>query len=355
MPLRPITESEFQQNITKKKQISEISTDTQMPINNTTLTTKIDLVGKSDSETFIVTKAFSDSNYHRQNLPSKGFFYKEHKDIHYRALKVKDLTKIQLYLKHNNITHLIDAIQNCILDQIDVRDLTLDDFTFLAMQIAFSSHTKPELTVSWESFYKNTNSASISLSNFKINTLNTDALLKEVPNFKELKFFPCNVRSYEHYELNKFKEGETDCWSEEQTTLYWEFARFCQFDTPEEQIEYIENLDVASSTHKALRKFIKLCKHDVSCQFTGTDQHFDPEAALVTLKERLAIVQTLTEDVYETLIEDTRTADLLNPVKIQTEINRIESHLEASQEVGPIQEDVPFLLTIRDIIQPLLD
>lgn len=353
MKITPITPAEYE-NITKAKKTPKIPTQT---INTSTEPTAAETsaVGKIHTEMFVLpyNSTGETTTHERYNLPSRGFFYRDRKDIVYRNLKIRDLNKIQQYLNKDEITYLIDAIQDCVTNDIDVRDLTWDDFCMLALRIAFASHNKPEVSIQWLSLYNNYNTFTLTPNHFDVRLLDVDAVRKLNINFDKTPFFPCSVRSYEFFHINKHSEDNPESWSEEETTLYWDAARFIKADTPEAQVDYVQNIDVGSVEFQQLKDFIRNCKHEVFCKFTAVDNRFDAPKALEQLRSKLDRVNQLDDDTYNRLMEDMFTSRLFNRDVIQKEILRIETLLQNGMEVAPVEETVPFRVDISDLIQPL--
>lgn len=372
MPIQPLTPSEFNKKMFDKKKGQPLDNSQALEDKSTRIMSSPDnladnstdnsMVGIIDTEMFVVKDTNKgDSDMIRRALPSRGFFYKNKKDISHRSLKVKDLNKIQLYLKRDEITYLIDAVQDCITprnvgdeDQIiDVRDLTLDDFFTLVFYIASSSYKDLEIKVEWESLYRNRNLFLVKPIHFSVNMLDVEKLRTLNIDWKTTKFFPCSVRSYEYYSLNKFVEGEEGRWSEEQTELYWNVARFLKFDDPNEQLEYASDMDINSEEFLNLKKFIELSKHDLVCSFKTFDKLFEPRKALERLKEISSLINKLDGTSYETLLKDENAKRVLDINLINSEIQRIQRNLDEGKEVSAVEETVPFRATVEDFVQPL--
>jgi hypothetical protein len=308
--------------------------------------------GTIAAENFTLPVKDSSPFQNRVELPSKGFFYTDIKTVCYRPFKVKDLNKVQQFLRTNNVTHLIDAIQNCIGDQVDVRELTRDDFFFLAYQIAFSSHIDPKFTFEWSSFYENINMETITPSTLQIVELNEKQLKAEVANYKDLKFTPGLVKHYEILHNNGFKEEEESIWDEENTLLYEQVAQYLDEATPAEQLARAEQIEVRSEEYLQLKKFIPLSQHNIKTELSVSDRHFEADKALAILKERYNRVLQLPEDSYEEMLQSSA-GIYIEKSKIKTEIERIETALALSQEVRAMTEVTPFRFAFRDIVQPL--
>lgn len=366
MAINPITSAEFDESLLqtskgvrsksaiKREQTSleNASTKQENGINN------VNNVGKIDTEMSLISTQKDSSEHYRQVLPSRGLFYKVKKDLSYRTLKIKDLNKIQYFLKTDNVSYLIDAVQNCILEDIDVRDLTVDDFFFICYQIAFNSHIKPEYEISWTSLYGNENKHKIGPRDLASASLDYKTLREQVPNFDELRFFPCSVRSYETFYNRRFKLSEADDverWDEETTQLYKNAAWYLNEETAEAQLKRAEDMDINSEEYTALKKFVDYSKHDsMNIELTLTDLHFEASKALEVLKQRLASLQLLSAADYEQLIlSDVEVARQFNLADIEFEIQRIEAALNLSQEVRAKTEKIPFRPNLTDFIQPL--
>lgn len=367
MTIKPITDGEFDESLLQtskgvrsKSAIKreQTSLKNESTIHENVITTANN-VGKADIEMSLISTQKDSTDHYRQILPSRGFFYKVQKDLSYRTLKIKDLNKIQYFLKTDNISCLIDAVQNCILEDVDVRDLTIDDFFFICYQIAFNSHTKPEYEISWISLYGNENKHKIGPRDLaSANSLDYKVLREQVPNFEELRFFPCSVRSYETFYNRRFKASEVDDaerWDEETTQLYKTAAWYLREETTEAQLKRAEDMDINSEEYQALKKFVEHSKHDsMNIELTLTDLHFDPVKALETLKQRLTSLQLLSTADYEQLIlSDVEIARQFNLADIESEIQRIEAALTFSQEVRAKTEKIPFRPNLTDLIQPL--
>ena len=346
MAVKPITETQYKESLKSPKDQRKVvkTQDNQQ--------TTSSLVNKIDQDMFIQTSSEGQSDYFRHTLPSRGLFYKVRKDLLFRPLKVKDLKKIQHFLNTDNITYLIDAVQNCIESDVDVRDLTKDDFFFTVFQICFSSHQKPEYKFEWTSFYGNLNKEVVTQNDLEINEVDYKSLLQEVPNWSDLRFFPISVRSYETYYNNRFKPDNQDqTWDEEKTSLYEDVAIYFNEETPDLQIERAENLDVRSDEFKALKIFKKLSKHDIKTEIVRSDRFFDRDKAIIDLKERLESLNKLAFEDYEKLVSFMPSMDMDS---VEEEINRLELAQSQSQEVRAKEETIPFRLNLASFIEPIL-
>lgn len=343
MPIKPITPQEYESN-TKASSSSTRAVKKAVPV-AAPLT--------PDGETYVRSIDPTDPNYNRHILPSRGFFYAEKKDIIFRAFKVGDLKKIQLFLQTDNITHLIDAIQNCLESGVDVRDLTFQDFLFIVFKIVFSSHPTPEYKFTWNSFYGNECEEIITPNSLEIQELNYKLLIEQLPDLADLGFTPCLVKHYEMLHNNRYNPEDDTTWEEEKTWLYDEIAKFLDEPTVADQLARAEDMPVNSPEYTKLKLFKTLCGHSIKTELQVFDRSFEPNKALATLTERLESLQAVrldSEDVYQQI---STASPVMNIDAVKQEILRIETALTLSREVRAKDEVTPFRINIESLVRPL--
>jgi hypothetical protein len=291
MPVKPLTEQEFQNNINPNKKAS--AAKVKAPIDNKP---PLKQQYSTDQDVFARSLDPSHPDYRRHLLPSRGFFYEEKKDLVFRALRVGDLKKIQHFLNTNNISHLIDAIQNCVEEGYNIRELTLDDFMYVVFRVVFDSHPKPEYKFVWSSFYGNDGEEVITPATLETFDLDYKRLLEELPEFRELGLTPCLVKSYEALHNNRFKEEDDTTWDQEKTWLYEEVACYLDEASLEDQLSRAETMPLKSPEFQKLKLFKQLSKHSIRTEITATDKKFNPETAITVLKERINSLRIIQAD-----------------------------------------------------------
>lgn len=347
MKIKPITSQEFNSALSPSQApvIPAASPKATSPESGLDFST--------DQSVYVRSSRITDPAFNRHLLPSRGFFYANKKDIIFRPFKVGDLKKLQHFLQTNNISHLIDAIQNCVEPDVDVRELTFDDFLYIVFRIVFDSHPDPKYKFIWNSFYGNDNEITITPSDLEVVDLKYQDLLEQLPNYRELGLTPLLVKSYETYHNNQYKEDEASTtWDEEKTWLYKEIACFLNESSPEAQLQKAEQLEISSDTYQKLALFKQLVKHSIKMELAVTDKKFNPETALVNLAERIEALKSIKESEPDTY-QELATNDLMNIENIEAEITRIQDLLNQTQEVRAKDEVTPFRLSLSGLIRPL--
>lgn len=344
MKIKPITPQEYENSITRKRTKEVPVAAATVDVSPTTFST--------DGGVYIKSSKTTDPAFGRHLLPSRGFFYADKKDIVFRAFRVGDLKKLQHFLQTDNISHLIDTVQNCVEPGVDVRELTFDDFLYVVFRIVFDSHPDPKYKFIWNSFYGNDNEITIAPSDLEVTDLKYKDLLAQLPKFRELGLTPLLVKSYETYHNNQYKEDDASSWDVEKTWLYKEVACFLNEASPEAQLQKAESLEITSDTYQKLGLFKQLVKHSIKMELTVSDRKFNPEEAIKTLTDRVEALKAIKDteiDTYNELAAN----DLMNIDIIQAEINRIQDGLTQSQEVRAKEEVTPFRLSLSGLIKPL--
>lgn len=358
MKVKPLTDQEYADRTTpRRKETQTLNNKGSLLIQ--TETAIIEPLGKIDQEVFVISSDVKDPSLSRHLLPSRGFFYGNKKDITLRSFKVGDLKKLQHFLQTNNITHLIDAIQNCVEQGVDVRELTYGDFLFIVFKIVFSSHPNPEYKFKWTSFYANENEMQINPSSLDIIQLNTVKLLEELPDYPKFRLTPCLVKSYEALHNNSHNPEDDSTWDYEKTWLYEEVARFLDEASPEEQLLRAENMSLNSEEYVALKKFKTLIEHSVKTTLQVRDTLFEPTKALEVLEVRLVNLEELKAQDVDTYEQIRSSSPHLNADLVKAEIERIKeaqlSSLElCTPEVEALEESVTFRYSLHQLIGPLL-
>jgi hypothetical protein len=353
MQINQITEEQF------KKSVSKTSSKTNPLINQKPPINPPSVDGTGDTMFIERLAKEGATEFNRLSLPSRGFFYKKKTPVSYRKLKIKDLVKLRLYIEQKSITYLIDAIQNCISpnfngEVLDVRDLTIDDFIFLTTDLLINSYPgNIEYSKTWTSFYGNTNSHHlIKITDLIIEDLDYKTLQEKLPELTSLPFIPLTVRSYEiiqeQLRLQSLEEGSA--WSEDKLALYTEFACYINKGTPEEQLQFVEDLELASPEYEKLTTFIQYSKHGIKDEILVTDKLFEPNPAISYLEKRLEELNTLSTTDYESLLLQTNKALGVDKNFIQKEIDRLRNALTTGQEVKALEELIPFRFRLDDFI-----
>lgn len=344
MKVKPITPQEYEANTTRKQ-----TKDASLP----RVTSPKIPTPSTDQDVYVKSSKISDPAFGRHLLPSRGFFYENKKDIIFRPFKVGDLKKLQHFLQTDNMSHLIDAVQNCVEPDVDVRSLTVEDFIYVVFRIVFDSHPDPKYRFVWSSFYGNDGEIIIAPSDLEVVELKHKELLAQLPNYKELGLSPVFVKSFEVLHNNQHKEDDNTTWDEEKSWLYKEVGCFLEGDSPEEQLRKAEDLEISSETYQKLSLFKQLIQHSIKTELTVSDQKFEPNEALAKLIERVENLKALKlkePQFYERLASSNAVMDIND---IQEEIDRIQNGLTLSQEVRAKKEVTPFRFDFAGLIEPL--
>ena len=309
----------------------------------------------------------SDSDKTKLILPSRGVFYDNIKTIKVRGLTIQDGIQLKKYEQSKNISHLIDVIQQCIQSDMDIREVTLGDFIFIIVYIVINSCTDAIYNINWTSFYENKNTLQFLLSNLRANEVDIEALKREVPNFKELKFTPARVKHFEALETNKYDEKDpTNSWSKEDTEFYAYLIQFLDEPTLEEQFIRGKALSLNSKEYNLLKKFVKVSDHSINPEIEVADIFFNPLEAIKTLTKREKLLENVKNENFkhyrELSSEDTFNLDI-----IKQEIRRVQELLKSQAEIDmtsteskkdritilPRPEKISIPLDIPSLVEPL--
>lgn len=318
---------------------------------------KIPSSNKTDLNSFSKSIINGDSNADRSILPSRGFFYDNQTDVTFRTFKVLDLKKIQRFIVTDNISHLIDTVQNCITSETDVRKLTVGDFLFVLFQIIFNSYPKPIYPIRWTSFYGNPNEVQVTLGSLNVTELNIQRFTSELPNYKDYKFTPLLVEAWEYLYSYRYRKGDSDQsrWTEDQTWFYEEIACYLDAASPEAQLARAEEMSTKSEEFAKLKLFKSLIEHSVQQHIEVRDVAFEPNRALEQLTARKETVQQMREESPSMYSELVSQDDSMNLIKIELEINRISKALVGGEKVEPIKETVFVPFDLPSLTSPLFN
>ncbi len=307
-------------------------------------------LGKQRVDTKVPTDD-DDYTYHRLEFPSNHAFYDS--EIFVRPFSTEDIIDLSPARKINPATETYDNtlmldVFSRTVKNFDVRDMHLGDFRFLFYWIKLNSFTRTPLTVNFTSKYGNKNKLTIKKSDIKINTLDK-ADIEKIHEYMDRGFVYPTIREGE--EMDRFIRSKP---KEEREKIQYAFSyvQFIKGASLEEKVNKFRKLSPDDMVD--ILQFSKLLdSYGVAETVKVKDQHFEPKAALKTLKDELKLI----EEIDINSINNAALLDVIttNKEELEKEIARIEHSLSSTGEAAPSSETIKFYIDLDNFFPETLN
>lgn len=281
----------------------------------------------------------------RQGLPSKGVPY-DFSEVFLRPLTTSALSKLSAASKNKSYSMLVDALDSCI--NVDIRDLTPQDFTFVMYWIRLNSYPNTPISVPWKSKYGNEDTYTLSKTNMEIIELEMTKTEYETEWKSKGLCFP-TVRDVEIQFTATIDED--DKWRVEMSQYVAPIAEFNPKTYVQDKLDAFEALGV--SIVESIKEFSGKMEHGVVETATVIDRHFSPSAAIEFWRKEADDIEKIIRSVIGNKdVEEGNELALLSLSNRATELREQADSMQARVEEGvhikPEEEVITLSIGVMD-------
>jgi len=290
------------------------------------------------------------SEWVRQDLPSHYVPY-TFSDVFFKILDIPVLSQIWAAKVNGSFTLLVDALNNCV--NIDIRNLTPEDFTLAMYWIRDNSLPRSSMEVEYTTRYNNT---------IKVNTRRSSMTIKELDMTKEEALqwrkkgivFP-TVRDAE------LIHNSEDLPEDKKWLL--EYAQYVEYvptpgitDYSDYMDRKLERLNQMQREHgleilAEIDDFSNRINHGVIERVRVKDKNFVPEDAIEYFMDQAKQINNAILSIPESHISSSAPHILVLAQKAHeyvSEANEIKAKLERGEDVQPVEEVVVVQISATD-------
>ncbi len=207
----------------------------------------------------------------RESLPSHCLPY-DFDDIEIRQFKARDLSKIYRSAIDENFSLIVDAIGATV--NIDIRQLTMGDFTFLMYWHRINSYPKSPYIIEWTSRYGNANKYTVNGTNLIINEMKLTQL--EFDTYSGMGLCLPTVKDLEVLQTIRL--------TPDQQYIY-NLAQFIKGDSIKEKIEILDSFEDLS-IQEYIKEFREKTEHGVIETVKVIDNNFDLNISIANIQKQ---------------------------------------------------------------------
>lgn len=281
----------------------------------------------------------------RQALPSKGIPY-EFGEVFIRPLTTTALSKLSAASKNKSYSMLVDALDACI--NVDIRDLTPQDFTFVMYWIRLNSYPNTPISVPWKSKYGNEDTYTLAKTNMEIIELDMTKAEFEA-NWKSQGLCFPTVRDVEIQFTATI--ADDDRWRVEMSQYVAPLVEFNPKTYVQDKLDAFEALGV--SIVEAIKEFSGKMEHGVVETARVVDRHFSPDAAIAFWRKEADDIEKIIRSVLGNKeIEDGNELALLSLSNRATELREqadaMQARVEEKEHIKPEEEVITLSIGVMD-------
>lgn len=285
----------------------------------------------------------------RQELTSLCVPYK-FREVWLRPLTIDSLSKLHSARVNQSFSILVDALDECI--NVDIRNLTPEDFVFVMHWIRDNSYPTVPIKIEHKTIYGNTVEVNVRIGDLKITELNMTREEYKVWYDKGYAF--PSVRDAEVITRNEENMDPQQEW-------LLETAQYIRPFDENEEVDYGNFINnklarlskMVPNAVVEVEEFKQLIYHGVEQSVKVVDRYYEREAAIKYMEDEIARLKLSINEIPEDMIDDAKITIFMATM----EINKYQKELDAIRAAGdsykPITETVAVTLTATEFFPKL--